>query len=171
MKHSEVITLRNKLSRVHGLKGFELKYLVRQNLEAANNELKALEPEEKKLQELVDPYNKEIKIIAEEAATINKEVKYKKDSNPFTGEREYDIPESRKAKFEKDKEALEKKHKKALDEFKKKSEAYNKFLEEKESKFKKIDIPKEVVEEYDSEITDNNLDAIYPLIVKGTKKK
>lgn len=173
MFHSDVLILKNKLINVTGLTGFNTKIAIRRNIARIEIAIKPLVDEEKEISEIVKEYR-------EEYNEINKKLSEGKMKATIVGNQRvevYDVPDAKKIQQKEELDALEEKYKKEVKEYETKIKAFQEFLKTTESSFKPIMIPMAQIEEYDQAISQENLDAIWPLIidkdepVEGTETK
>lgn len=160
MKHSEVLNLKNKVSAVTGLTGFETKIAIRRNIAKMETAIKPLADEEKEIGESVKEYR-------EEFNSLQRKLSGGKIKNQMQGGRMvevFDIPTDKKAEFDTEAKILEEKHKEKIADYEHRIGSFKKFLEEEESSFEMIVIPLSQIKEYDEKISQENLDAIWPLI-------
>lgn len=160
MKHSEVITLKNKLSLVTGLVGFTTKISIRRNIARIETAIKPLNEEEKEIGLIIKDYRDELTEINRRLS----EGKLKRTNISGQTMEYYDVPESKKAEQKKEIDELETKHKEAISKYEEKIKIFQKYLQETESSFKPIMIPMAQIEEFDQAISQESLDAIWPLL-------
>lgn len=176
MKHSDVLTLKNKLSKVNGLTGFNTKIAIRRNIARIETAIKPLVEEEKEISSLIKDYRNEL-------IEINKKLSEGKIKRTnISGNQQvedYDVPESKKAQQKIEIDELEVKHKEAIDKYEAEIKRFQEFLQKEDSSFEPIMIKMSQIEEFDQAISQESLDAIWPLIIddiiieekKETEKK
>lgn len=142
MKYIEIINLRNSLQKVKGLNGFETKITIRKNITRLETEIKPLAKEEEEILELISEFRNEKNQLSE---------KYKNDN-------------SEKSEHENLFESLKEKHKEQIEEYEDKFKKFQDYLKEKDSGFNPITIPLSQIKEFDSEISEENLDLIFTII-------
>lgn len=157
MTHSQAIKMRNNLSRVERLKGFELNYCIEQNLEALESAIKPLAKQEKEFEEIIKMFNTERTTLAERLSMVDGEVKKKIEN----GSLHYDISDENMPEYEKELSKLKEKNKKQIKEYETKKAEFTKFLDEKESPFKPILVKHSCVP---SDITTEQMKFIYPIL-------
>lgn len=167
MKHSEVLILKNKVTPVTGLTGYATKISIRRNIAKMETAIKPLADEEKEISEIVKDYRAEYNEIHKTLSEGKVKV------TVVAGQRAevYDVPEAKKAQLKTEIDALELKHKDAIKTYDEKIKTFQEFLKNTESSFKPIMIPLSQIEEFDQAITQENLDAIWSLIIDDTQKE
>lgn len=164
MFHSEVLILKNKLLKVSGLTGFNTKIAIRRNIARIETAVKPLVDEEKEISELVKDYRAEYN-------EINKKLSEGKVKLSIVGDQRietYDVPEAKKEQLKIELDALELKYKTAIGKYEEKIKAFQEYLKATESSFNPIMIKMSQIEEFDQAISQENLDAIWPLIIDDT---
>ena len=167
MKHSDVLTLKNKLSIINGLTGFNTKIAIRRNIARIETAIKPLVEEEKEISSLIKDYRNEF-------IEINKKLsegKIKRTNISGNQVEDYDVPESKKAQQKIEIDELEVKHKEAIDKYKAEIKRFQEFLQKEDSSFEPIMIKMSQIEEFDQAISQESLDAIWPLIIDDTAQE
>jgi hypothetical protein len=167
MFHSEVLILKDKLSRVNGLTGFNTKIAIRRNIARIETATKPLVDEEKEISEGVKDYRAEYN-------ETNKKLSEGKVKMSIVQGRHmevYDVPEAKQDQLKKELNELETKHKSAITTYETKIKSFQEFLKNTESSFKPIMIKMSQIEEFDQAISQENLDNIWALIIDDTQKE
>lgn len=142
MKHSEVITLNKKLLQVRNLVGFEINFCIKQNLIELKKHIQPLLEMEQEIETGIKPFLTELKSLREAYATVNGKIQFKKHSK----NKEYDIPEDKLPALEKDVADLKIKHAELLEVFYKKTDDFQKFLDETDSIFVPVQVDKHCIQ-------------------------
>ncbi len=147
MKHTQVIQLFHNLSKVKGLEGRQVTYIVKKNLVALAEEIKIYQEEEKEIQEIISEFEEKKQEILKK----------------YTGELGKEVSKKQMPDFEKDVKKLAETapHKADIKKYEEKWEALIKHRTEKESKFKIIKV---ALSEVPEKISDENMNLIFELI-------
>jgi len=166
MKHSEVLVLKNEIVSVTGLTGFNTKIAIRRNITRMETAIKPLTEEEKEISEGIKEYR-------DEYNEINKKLSEGKLKVRIVGKQrieEYDVPDAKREQQKNEIAALDLKHKEAIATYETKIKAFQKYLQETDSSFKPIMIKMSQIEEFDQAISQENLNALWPLIIDDLDK-
>ena len=164
MKHSEVLVLKNKLLKVSGLTGFNTKIAIRRNIARIEIAVKPLVDEEKEISEGVKDYRAEYN-------EVNKRLSEGKVKMTIISEQKievFDVPEAKREQQKKEHDDLGIKYKESIAAYEIKIKDFQEFLKNTDSSFKPIMIKMSQIEEFDQAISQENLDAIWPLIIDDT---
>lgn len=160
MKHIEVIKLRDSLSQVKDLNGFEVNYAIEENLSRAQASLNPLQKQEESLHSLLEDYYNEKTAIQVKYATVDGQVKTEKRDSALV----YIMPESLLPSFDKEIVELDKKHKPSIDKYETELEKFNSFLKDSDSSFIIFTVKKDAVPR---DISRENMKLIFSIIEKG----
>lgn len=157
MKHTKVIELRNALSKINGLKGFEVNYSIEENLQRLELSIKPIAKQEKEINDIIKDFNEQRRVLGEKYSTVDGKVKYKYEN----GIQIYDIPVEKIEEYDSEVLKLKEKHKKPFKQFEEKMKEFIDFLETGDSTFKIHTVKSTHVP---SDITTEQMKAIFPLI-------
>lgn len=163
MKHIKVIELKNNLTAVSSLKGFDVNYAIQENLERLEAAIKPLATQEKEVEKLLESFLEEKKKISEEFAVVDGEVKYKTIETEFGKQSIYDIPLDKMADFNSKMLELKEKHKDNIVKYEEERVKFNDFIENGDSSFQLFTVKSNHVP---SDITTENLKLIFTIIRK-----
>lgn len=167
MFHSDVLILKNKLIKVTGLTGFNTKIAIRRNIARIETAVKPLVDEEKEISELVKDYRAEYNEMNKKLSEGKVKVSIVSGQHAEV----YDVPEAKKDQLKIETDALELKYKEGIAKYEIKIKDFQDFLKKTESSFKPIMIKMSQIEEFDQAISQENLDAIWVLIIDDTQKE
>lgn len=141
MTRKEALSLNNELHGIKKLKGREVLYAISLNKTGLDPIMKAIQEQQKDLQDIAKEYNDERVELVKSFATVNGEVKYKSKN-------QFDVPEEKLPELEKKIEELKVKHKGCLDKQQEEAKAFDRFMDG-DSGFtpiliKKHDIPEDL---------------------------
>lgn len=159
MKHIEVYSLYNKLTKLNGLQGFKLNYAIKRNEDHLSSRVKILDKLKTDIVEMARPYD----IKRDELLTMMADGNKKQNDN---GTINYEIkPEKHQEALAKLKE-LDEEYKDLIAIRTKELENYVKYLENEESDFIPYTIDHSDVP---NTITTEQMDALYPLLKPDEK--
>lgn len=168
MKHKKVLELKNKLKQLKGIKSAEVNYAIFENIERAENSLKALGELEKNIEDTIKEFTEALTDLGKKLSTVNGIVKTKQQligSDFFTA---FDIPEDKIEEFDRGVECLREKYAESIKEHDDKRADFIKIVNEGESLFVPYLIKKHQIP---SDIETEAMAILFPLVKKTETDK
>jgi hypothetical protein len=160
MKHTKVIELRTQLRNLKGIKSAEVNYAIFENIERADFALKAIETQEKDIEETAKAFNEERNELGKKLSEGKTRVE--------NGVLVFDIAEEKLTEFKKAVDELREKHSESLKEYEEKRAEFIKMLNEGDSPFNPYLIKKHHIP---TDIDTEKYAVLFPLIRKSTTEE